>query len=135
MNHYLCVQLVKGRTLRLYFSSVDVMEDIVSGGLTFRGHPIELKTPSVFKWVTVMDLPYGIPEGEIKTVLSKFGQIAHIKTEVYMGLYTGTRLVKMIVKSAIPSCVISAGHQCTVFYRGQVRSCFHCGQPGHEAKK
>ena len=104
-----CVQLVKGRTLRVYFASSNVMQDIVSGGLTFRGHPMELKTPSVFKWVTVMDLPYGIPEGEIKTALSKLGQIAHIKAEVYKGLYTGTHLVKMVVKTAVPSRVTIAG--------------------------
>ena len=129
------VQLIKGRTLRVVFSSPDVMEDIVSGGLTFRDHPITLKTPSVYKWVTLLDLPYGIPEGEIKTVLSKFGQVAHIRAESYMGLYTGTRHVKMEIKTAIPSRTVVAGHPCTVFYRGQIRSCFRCGHTGHEAKK
>ena len=128
------VQLIKGRTLRVVFPSSDVLEDIVTGGLSFRKHPIQFKTPSVFKWVTLMDLPYGIPEGKTKTALSKFGQAAHIKSEVYMGLYTGTRLVKMEVKKAIPSRVMVAGHLCTIFYRGQVRSCFRCNLTGHEAK-
>ena len=129
-----CVQLIKGRTLRVIFASVEVMEDIVSGGLVFRGHPIQFKTPSVFKWVTLMDLPYGIPESEIKTALSKFGQTAHVKLETFMGLYTGTRLIKMEIKKAIPSRLVVAGHLCTIFYRGQVRSCFKCSQTGHEAK-
>ena len=129
-----CVQLIKGRTLRIVFPSTDVMEDIVTGGLAFRSHQIVFKTPSVYKWVTLMDLPYGIPESEIKTALSRFGQTAHVKSESYMGLYTGTRLVKIEIKKAIPSRVMVAGHLCTVFYRGQMRSCFRCGQPGHEAK-
>ena len=129
-----CVQLIKGRTLRIVFSSSDILDDIVTGGLTFRSHPILFKTPSVYKWVTLMDLPYGISEGEIKTALSKFGQIAHVKSEIYMGLYTGTRLVKIEIKKAIPSRITLAGHLCTIFYRGQVRSCFRCAQPGHEAK-
>ena len=129
------VQLIKGRTIRVVFASVEVMEDIVSGGLTFRDHPITFKTPSVYKWVTLLDLPYGIPEGEIKPVLSKFGQVAHVRTESYMGLYTGTRFVKIEIKTAIPSRIVVAGHPCTVFYRGQVRSCFRCGHTGHEAKK
>ena len=51
-----------------------------------------------------------------------------------MGFYTGTRLVKMSVKTVIPSHII-AGHTCTVFYHSQVRLCFHCGVSGHEAKK
>ena len=77
---------------------------------------------------------YGIPEGEIKIALSKFVQAAHVKAESYMGLYTGTRLIKMVMKTAIPSRVVAVGHPCTVFYRDQVRSCFRCGQAGHEAK-
>ena len=130
-----CVQLIKGRTLRVVYPSAEVMEDIVSGGLTFRGHPLQFKTPALYKWVTLMDLPYGISDGEIKTVLSKFGQIAHIRAETYMHLYTGTRLIKMVIKTAIPSRIGVAGHQCTIFYRGQVRSCFRCGLTGHEAKQ
>ena len=128
------VQLIKGRTVRVVFASVDVMEDMVHDGLTFRTHPIQFKMPSVYKWVTLLDLPYGIPEGAIKTVLSKFGQIAHVRSESYMGLYTGTRQIKMEVKTPIPSRVVVAGHPCTIFYRGQVRSCFRCSQTGHEAK-
>ena len=128
------VQLIKGCTLRVVFPSSEVLEDIVAGGLAFRSHQIQFKTPSVYKWVTLMNLPYGIPEGEINTALSKFGQAAHVKSESYMGLYTGTRLIKMQIKTAIPSQVVVAGHPCTVYYRGQVRSCFRCGQAGHEAK-
>ena len=130
-----CVQLIKGRTLRVVFPSYDVMEEIISGGLSFRDHQIQFKAPSIYKWVTLMDLPYGIPESEIKTALSKFGQAAHVRSESYMGLYTGTRHVKIQIKTAIPSRIVVAGYPCTIFYRGQVRSCFRCGQTGHEAKK
>ena len=130
-----CVQLIKGRTIRVVFPSARMMEEMVHTGLTFREHPIEFKTPSVFHWVTLLDLPYGIPEDEIRTVLSRFGQIAHVNSESYMGLYTGTRLIKIELKTAIPSRIIVAGHVCTTFYKGQVRSCFRCGRTGHEAKK
>ena len=130
-----CVQLIKGRTIRVVFPSARMMEEMVHTGLTFRNHPIEFKMPSVFHWVTLLDLPYGIPEDEIRTALSKFGQIAHVNSESYMGLYTGTRLVKIELRAAIPSRVIVAGHVCTTFYKGQVRSCFKCGLTGHEAKK
>ena len=129
-----CVQLIKGRTLRAIFPSANIMEDITTRGLTFRNHPLQFKMPSVSKMVTLVDLRYGIPDGEVKTVLSNFGQSSYIRAETYMGLYTGTRLIKMDIKTAIPSRVTVAGHLCTVFYRGQVRSCFKCGLAGHEAK-
>ena len=130
-----CVQLVRGRTLRITFPNADVREDVTNGGLTFRGHPLAFTIPTTFKWVSVLDLPYGTPDGDITSVLNKHGQVATIRSEVYKGLYTGTRLVKMTVKSAIPSRVTIAGHVCTIFYRGQIRSCFRCGASGHEAKK
>ena len=130
-----CVQLVKGRTIRVVFPSAHMMEEMVHTGLTFREHPIEFKLPSVFHWVSLLDLPYGIPEAEIRTVLSRFGQIAHFNSESYMGLYTGTCQIKIELKAAIPSRIIVAGHVCTAFYKGQVRSCFRCGLTGHEAKK
>ena len=130
-----CVQLIKGRTIRVVFPSARIMEEMMHTGLTFPEHPIVFKTPSIFHWVTLLDLPYGIPVDEIRTALSKFGQIAHVKSESYMGLYTGTRLVKMELRSAIPSRVYVAGQVCTTFYKGQVRSCFKCGRTSHEAKK
>ena len=130
-----CVQLVRGRTLRITFPNADVREDVINAGLTFRGHPLALTVPTTFKWVSVLDLPYGMPDGDITSILNKHGQVATIRSEVYKGLYTGTRLVKMTVKSAIPSRVTIAGHVCTIFYRGQIRSCFRCGASGHEAKR
>ena len=130
-----CVQLIKGKTLRVYFPSSNIMEEIVHDGLCFRGHPIVFKAPSKFRWVTILDLPYGIPHAVITTGLSKYGQIREIKSETHMGVYTGTRLAKMDVTIAIPSRVRIGEHDCSIFYRGQVRSCFRCGLAGHEAKK
>ena len=98
-----CVQLVKGRTLRIHFPNADVREDITSGGLTFRGHPLAFTVPTTFKWVSILDLPYGTPDGEISSSLSKFGQVASIRPETYKGLYTGTKLVKCALVSDVVS--------------------------------
>ena len=130
-----CVQLIKGKSLRVYFPSSNIVEEIVHDGLCFRGHPVVFKAPSKFRWVTILDLPYGIPHAAITTGLSKYGRIEEIKSETHMGVYTGTRLAKMDVTIAIPSRVRLGEHDCTIFYRGQVRSCFRCGVAGHEAKK
>ena len=130
-----CVQLVRGRTLRIHFPNADVREDVTSGGLTFRGHPLTFSVPSTFKWVLGLDLPYGTPDGELSSVRGKYGEIATIRSEVYNDLYTGTKLVKMTVKSPIPSWVTIARHVCTIFYRGHIRCCFLCGVSDHEANK
>ena len=130
-----CVQLVKGKTIKVHFPSANIMEDILHGGLTFRGHPLEFKDPSQHRWVTLLDLPYGIPPASISSSLVKYGKIKEIKAESHLGVYTGARLLLMDVTVAIPSRVRIAGHDCTIFYRGQVRSCFKCGATGHEAKK
>ena len=129
-----CVQVVKGNCLRIHFPSEDVKEDILAGGLNFRGQPLVFRSPTVYRWVTVVDLPYGIPPDNIRSVLSKHGEITQVRMESYKGVYTGTRLIRMRIKTAIPSRINIAGHLCTVFYRGQIRSCFRCGQPGHESK-
>ena len=130
-----CIQLVKGKTIKVHFPSANIMEDILHSGLTFRGHPLEFKDPSQHRWVTLLDLPYGIPPASISSSLVKYGKIKEIKSESHLGVYTGARLLLMDVTVAIPSRVRIAGHDCTIFYRGQVRSCFKCGVTGHEAKK
>ena len=130
-----CIQLVKGKTIKVHFPSANIMEDILHSGLTFRGHPLEFKDPSQHRWVTLLDLPYGIPPASISSSLVNYGKIKEIKSESHLGVYTGVRLLLMDVTVAIPSRVRIAGHDCTIFYRGQVRSCFKCGATGHEAKK
>ena len=130
-----CIQLVKGKTIRVHFPSANIMEDILHSGLTFRGHPLEFKDPSQYRWVTLLDLPYGIPPASISSSLIKYGKIKEIKSESHLGVYTGVRLLLMEVTAAIPSRVRIAGHECTIFYRGQVRTCFKCRAIGHEAKK
>ena len=111
------------------------MEDILHSGLTFRGHPLAFKDPSQCRLVTLLDLPYGIPPASISSSLIKYGKIKEIKSETHLGVYTGVRLLLMEVTVAIPSRVRIAGHECTIFYRGQVRTCFKCKAIGHEAKK
>lgn len=130
-----CVQLIKGRTIRVCFKSEEPMTETLAGGLSFRGFAIELKAPTWYRWVSVLDLPYGIPGDQVSTTMSKFGQVDSVIAEAHKGVYTGTRIVKMILRDAIPSRITIAGHTCTIFYRGQVRSCFRCGNAGHEAKK
>ena len=98
-----CIQLVKGKTIKVHFPSANIMEDILHSGLTFRGHPLEFKDPSQHRWVTLLDLPYGIPPASISSSLVKYGKIKEIKSESHLGVYTGVRLLLMDV-------TVSTGH-------------------------
>ena len=131
---FLSVQIYQGRKFRLTLASSEHLEDIISHGLTFRGFPLVLAPVSLHKWVTVTELPYGFPPETITEALRPYGESLEVKMETCMGRATGTRLVRMTVKKNIPSRVRIAGHPCNVFYRGQTRTCFRCGEAGHQTR-
>ena len=56
--------LGKGK-LRLTFTNASKMENFIHDGLTFRGHPLELKPISTRRWVRVRYYPYGAPMPQI----------------------------------------------------------------------
>jgi hypothetical protein len=86
------------------------MEAAKHSGLLVRGFPVEFRPISKYTWVNVTRLSYGVPEVEITKVLSGFGEIKKISSEVYSHIYTGVRHVLMEIRQ---------------------RLCFGCGQEGH----
>lgn len=86
---------------------------------------------SVYKWVNLTRLSYGVPDEEISKVLSHYGQIKQVKQEQYSHVYTGVRNILMEVTQEIPLCMRIAGHLCNIFYKGQKRVCFTCQKEGH----
>ncbi|PIK45257.1 putative zinc finger CCHC domain-containing protein 3-like [Apostichopus japonicus] len=50
------------------------------------------------------------------------------------GVLNGHRQVRIDLKQDIPSFLFIAGHKAHVRYPGQPRTCFRCGETGHEAK-
>ena len=120
-------------TIRVTFHSANVMEEFMNRGVTFRGYPIDkIKPVSTQKWVTVLRLPYGIPDIEVEWELSHYGQVTTVKQQTHMAMNAGVRSVLMRVDHPIPSQLRVRGHWCLVFYRGQTRTCFKCGESGHE---
>ena len=58
-----------------------------------------------------------------------------MKSEVYSNIYTGVRQVLMEIRKDIATRLHIAGHWCCVHYRGQKRTCFECGEEGHQRDK
>ena len=128
------VFMAPGR-FRVTFKSARKMEIAKNSGLIVRGYPVEFKSVLPYKWVNITRLSYGIPEVAIQEVLSPYGKIRLVKSELYSNIYTGVRQVLMEITEDIPTRVNIAGHWCFVHYRGQKRTCFECGEEGHQRDK
>ena len=111
------------------------LETAENFGYTIRGWPVVFKPISSFKWVNVTKLSYGVPDEAISAALGPFGPIKLIKSEQYLHVYTGVRNVLMEVARDIPVRFRIAGHWCSIYYKGQKRPCFTCGQEGHISSK
>ena len=118
--------------IRVTFISSQHLEDYIHKGITFRGFPVEIKPISTKKWVRVHRLAYGIPNDAVIWALGSYGEITKIQNEDYRGANVGIRNVLMEITSPIPSQLRIRGHLCLISYRGQRRTCFRCGEPGHQ---
>ena len=92
------------------------------------------KPPSTV--VQVHHYPYEFPDAPIKTKLSEFGEVLNIRHQVFPGfpnIFTGTRLVRMIVKKEIPKDLLISSSYVSVWYKGQPLVCNICNERGHKA--
>ncbi|PIK55811.1 putative zinc finger CCHC domain-containing protein 3-like [Apostichopus japonicus] len=68
--------------------------------------------------------------------LGRFGKVTGYEEPEFLeckGVKTGTRRVRLQLKSDIPS-LWANGHRAHVAYPGQPRTCWRCGLEGHEAR-
>ena len=80
---------------RVTFKSTRKMDVALNTGLFVRRFPIEFKSVSPYRWVNIIRLSYGIPDVAIQEVLSSYGRIRQVKSEVYSNTYIGVRHVLM----------------------------------------
>ena len=128
------VFMAPGR-FRVTFKSARKMEIAMNADLIVCGFPVEFKSVSPYKWVNITRLSDRIPDVAIQEVLSPYGKIRLVKSEVYSNIYTGVRQVLIEIKKDIPTRVNIAGLWCFVHYRGQKRTCFECGEECHQRDK
>ena len=75
-------------------------------------------------------------DADIRSVLSKFGQIKGLRYQSlpgYSNVKTGSRIVRMVVEREIPSQQSIRGYPCRIWYKGQSIKCNICREVGHLA--
>ena len=87
--------------------------------------------------VTVLHLNFEMEQDLVARVLSRYGTVSDMWRCTYADfprIYNGIRQFRMILKADIPSFLFIGGCKAHTRYLGQPRTCFRCGQEGHEAK-
>ena len=129
-----CIQVVSRNKLCLTFKDKNSLEETAGVGLEFRGHPISLTPLHSKTWVSVSRVQFGVPWDSVKAALAPYGPIDRARQESLNNVCTGTISVLMQVTLPIPSKLTVAGRTCFVYYRGQPRTCFSCGESGHQKR-
>ena len=94
---------------------------------------------STITFVSVRNAPFEMDDDVIINILSRYGKVESLRNNRYSvgpfkGLLTGMRTARMKLKDNIPSSISVSGHNLTIIYNGQRRTCYKCGQEGHLVK-
>ena len=129
------IQYIRQDRFRVWCSSAEVLEDVISTGVELRGHPVVITPYQSRSWVTITHLPYGLIEADIRRALAPFGKVYEVAFVCFRKVRTGIVKVRMDISKTIPTRLRVCGHAGLVFHQGQTRTCFNCGVLGHESKK
>ena len=86
--------------------------------------------------VLISWFPFERPEEEIANALKRYGEVRPGRYQRWPdleGVYTGTRIIPMVVAKDIPRFLHVGKFRVKVWYRGQPVKCDICREPGHKA--
>ena len=86
--------------------------------------------------VLISWFPFERPEEEIANALKRYGDVRPGRYQRWPdleGVYTGTRIIPMVVAKDIPRFLYVGKFRVKVWYRGQPVKCDICRVPGHKA--
>ena len=132
------VQFLPGGSFRASFSSPEHKVRVESKGhFNIGSHQCVIQAtgpPQVDVYVHYY--PFEAPDADIRSLLSKFGQVKGLRYQSFPGyahVKTGSRIVKMVVEREIPSQQSIRGFPCRIWYKGQPIRCNICREVGHLA--
>lgn len=91
------------------------------------------------QYIRVFDLPPEVSDRDLAGELSKYGKIKRCLREKYppeyqLDLFTGVRGIYMEVEKEVPPVLYFHNRRGRIFYSGNKKKCFTCGQEGHHKK-
>ena len=132
------IQFLPGGSFRASFSSPEQKVRIESKGrFNIGSHECVVQAtgpPQVDVYVHYY--PFEAPDADIRSVLSKFGQIKSLRYQSlpgYSNVKTGSCIVRMMVERGIPSQQSIRGYPCRIWYKGQPITCNVCREVEHLA--
>jgi hypothetical protein len=89
-----------------------------------------------FRRVRIANLPPEVPNGALRTVLDRYGEVKDIQAETWSPFYrypvaNGIRLAMITHAKHIPSHITVAGYRMLVSYERQPMTCYGCNDTGH----
>ena len=131
----------KGRNAwEVVLRSGDVATGLEVTGIVLRGRSIELsqRFPGG-TWVRVRGLPLDAGDLTVRCIFQNFGEVVsgpHHVTWRGTTIKTGDRTLKVKLTREIPQSFSTLGgkSKVTVRYRDQPKTCFSCGETGHERR-
>ena len=88
--------------------------------------------------VHLFDYPYEEDAVPIDTLFKTYGKVKRIRHQKYISredIFTGTRLVDIVIERTPPRLLSINGYICRVWYKGQPIICNSCGAQGHKANE
>jgi len=94
----------------------------------------QLHVPENVVWLA--NLPPETPHEAVRFAFSQYGEIKEMHREVWSKtclykVFSGVRIVVIILTKQILSHKMIAGHRGLVSYEGQPTTCYDCGETGH----
>ena len=119
-----CVQDMR-KYFRVTFVSKEIKDYFSSRGLKIRGIQIPFLEADESCVVRLFNIPFEVPEGNVKAVLSLYGTVISHQLEVdrESGIYTGTRLLRMRINKPIPDRLTVLDYPFVAWYPGQPKVC------------
>ena len=145
-NEVHCVQPeYKRRCVSVCLKSKERCEEIAAlddGTLSINNNKVSVEYSGSTKLVRVLDVPWRMPHSVVMSVLSQYGTpVNGMEFEYWKRnnkttkISNGTRVVRMVLKRAIPNYVSVQGITAVVKYPDQPSTCALCNSTGHFVKE
>ena len=127
------VQFLKSGRVRVTCKTAEYWDDLLEGSTFLFGDvpiPVTAADQSI-RFVFVRDLPFEVPDDDVKSVFERFGVVQSISPCFFRDFPSGTRRFVMSFREAIPSSVSVVDFPVRVFHAGQPVICSVCHESGH----